>query len=517
MTEYLLVPMQPTPNGRMHIGHGGGTYLRADVLARYLTSRGHKVTIITGSDAYENWVLAESLRLGMDPVAVCERYHAEIHKDLTALNISLDEWIDPLSDVHRDKYIAVHERALSALQGTGAARLEEERVPISPTTGETMVGTWIAGECPTCGASAGGSSCVKCGDHFQPEELKNPHSRLDDSALEWKTISSWFAHPRDLDELSGQIIARDLRPAIAEPALRYLQTKSGRVRLSGGGSWGIKSSLVGDESVLMNSYYLYSVYCGEVYKRHHGSSRNPFEPRSGVSTVGFFGTDNTTPGVIVPAVIAQGSGGTLRPFDHVVLNGMLNFEGEKCSTSKRHGIWVSEVLASNYLNSDELRFALAQAQLDHGADDITLEQLVDRINYVRLRVLPAIAVALDQLHQDPVFRASSKLRDALFDQDQAMTPGQMDTAKAVRLVRDWTDTQSHISAPEWLVGFVLLAAPIMPRLSEEVWRAIGRTDQINSAFIEDVVKLDGSREFAGANQVRLSESDLRPFIRIGAQ
>jgi methionyl-tRNA synthetase len=50
--------MQPTPNGRMHIGHAAGTYLRADVLGRSLRTAGHQVKVACGTDAYENWILA---------------------------------------------------------------------------------------------------------------------------------------------------------------------------------------------------------------------------------------------------------------------------------------------------------------------------------------------------------------------------------------------------------------------------------------------------------------------------
>jgi hypothetical protein len=63
----LIVPMQPTPNGRLHVGHGAGPYLRADVLARALRVAGHQVAVISGSDAFENWVIADALSSGRTP------------------------------------------------------------------------------------------------------------------------------------------------------------------------------------------------------------------------------------------------------------------------------------------------------------------------------------------------------------------------------------------------------------------------------------------------------------------
>ncbi len=65
--RWLLIPMQPTPNGRLHLGHGAGPYLRADVIARAPRRDGDDVQIITGTDAHENWVLADGLTSGHTP------------------------------------------------------------------------------------------------------------------------------------------------------------------------------------------------------------------------------------------------------------------------------------------------------------------------------------------------------------------------------------------------------------------------------------------------------------------
>jgi len=514
MTDYLLVPMQPTPNGRMHIGHGGGTYLRADIAARFLTSRGHSASIISGSDAHENWVLAESARIGLSPAEVCRKYHGEIAADLGALEIELDVWIDPLADEHVVRYRAVHERALARLESTGAARLEEERVPVSGATGEVMVGTWIAGQCPSCGADAGGNSCVKCGDHFQPEELLNPRARLDDSPLEWLPIQSWFAHPLDEEGVLGQIVGRNLRDAIAAPALRYVKEKGGRVRLSGGGSWGITSDAVGARAVLMNSYYLYSVYCGEVYQYRVGSGVSPFSPSSDVVTVGFFGTDNTTPGVVVPAVIAQGSVGQLKPFDFTVLNGMLNFEGQKCSTSKRHGIWISEILGSELVSSDELRFALAHARLDFGPDDITLQQLADRVTYFRGDVVPGIRRSLVELRAPRELGSHPDLSLALERQAKALSLDGFDTSEAVSILREWVDSAASRSPQEWLIGCAILAYPIAPRLGAVIWAALGLPGQVAVDRLSETLSLTGGA-FDYDERRRLSEAELLPFVQRG--
>ena len=229
--------MQPTPNGCLHIGHGAGTYLRADVLGRALRVRGYHVRVITGSDAFENWVVAEAMRCGWTPDVTCDHYHARIRCDFENMGINLDAWIDPRSPEHYPDYLLTHERTLLRLQATGSATLESERVPYSVETGEATIGTWIAGRCPGCGNPCQGSSCVYCGAHFQPEEIVEPRSRLDNSSLEWRTVQNWFARPKEPGKILEFLEASGVKPVWMEAVKRYLDLRGGRIRLTAPGTW----------------------------------------------------------------------------------------------------------------------------------------------------------------------------------------------------------------------------------------------------------------------------------------
>lgn len=470
----LLVPMQPTPNGRLHVGHGAGTYLRADVLGRALRVAGHRVTTITGSDCFENWVLADALRSGRSPQETCDHHHAGIRRDLENLGVLLDDWIDPRSEAHYSGYRSVHEQALALLQSSGAAQLETERVPYSAQTGREVVGTWIAGECPNCGQPCGGSSCVYCGEHFQPDELRSPRSRLDDSALEWRDMKNWFARPRDPGHLLAHLEESGVRPVFLEVVRRYIDTRGGRIRLTGPGSWGIRSDVVDTGCVLANGYYLYSVYCGTVYQRLSGDQRPAFDPASSVTTIGIFGSDNSTPGLVAPHAIAQGSNGTLKPFDFTIVNGMLYFEGQKCSTSKRHGIWLSALLESRLVTTDELRFFLSNAPLDEGPADITLRALVDSVNEYRDWIRSALLPAAHDVLRNPGAEISVAEGLSALDHQHAYTqPQSLDLPAARRVLREWMQCRGGLSPSSWLLGVALLGEPFVPNVARQVWSQLG--------------------------------------------
>ncbi|MET8099613.1 class I tRNA ligase family protein [Streptomyces sp. NPDC005236] len=514
--KVLLVPMQPTPNGRMHIGHGGGTYLRADVIARALRAQGHEVAVITGSDVYEDWVVAAAQREGRSPEETCRDHHAGIARDLDRLSIRLDAWIDPSGEAHRDAYRQLHEDVLTRLRTTGAARLESERIPFAQDTGRALVGPWIAGECPHCGRPCGGSTCTSCGEYFVPEQLVHARSRIGDSPVQWRTEQNWFATADDPGAIADRHRAAGLRPVFLAPLLRALDNHGGRVRLTGQGDWGVRSGTLPAGKVISNGYFLYSVYCGEVHRASTGAAVNPFTPGSGVTTVGLFGSDNSTPGLLVPDVIAQGSQGTLAPFDATVVNGMLNFEGHKCSTSKRHGIWLSELLEGTSVSADELRHTLLHAPLDHGPADISLNALTHHVNTLREWRTTVLRPALDRLREQshPVRRAEAALKAAA-EQYALLTPYSPDLTAAVKAFDDWIGSP-QVPDAEWLVGVALLGRPLLPDLADHVWTQLGFPGEPDLRQAEQLEPLPRQSPATTADLLSapLDPATLEPYVHL---
>ena len=55
--RFFLMPIPPTPNGRLHLGHIAGPYLRMDMLGRYLRAQGHRVDVVSAVDGYRKSVV----------------------------------------------------------------------------------------------------------------------------------------------------------------------------------------------------------------------------------------------------------------------------------------------------------------------------------------------------------------------------------------------------------------------------------------------------------------------------
>jgi len=511
-TRHLLLPMQPTPNGRLHIGHGGGPYLRADVLARAIRRDGGQVAIITGTDAYENWVLADALTSGRSPAQTCAYFHAGISADLANLGVQVDTWIDPLSAEHAGLYTRLHHDLLQRLRDSGAAQLQNEQIPVGASTQNPIVGVWIAGRCPTCRADCGGNTCTSCGDSFTPEEILDPRSRLTDEPLTWASRSNWFVQPPDPATITAGLEATGLSEVFLEPARRYVERRQARIRLSQPGTWGVSSPLAPSGSVLSNSYTAYSLYCAQVDAQQHGEAMNAMDRESDVQVTGFFGTDNSIGGLVAPHVIAQASR-RFRPHDHTVVNHMLHFEGRKCSTSQRHGLWISDLIEGTSLTTDELRYALCHLAMDQDVVDVTSQYLVEQVNTLRRWRRAQLRFAMTTAAGAPPAPLIDDLQHQVARQSDHLAPQTFSLACATTVLDEWMfDDRIELDRPDmatgWLLGTAILAAPITPHLANDLWAAFSLPGSPHLAALTDLSSRAEPRAKSGQTPATYSALEL---------
>lgn len=80
--KFFLMPIPPTPNARLHLGHIAGPYLRMDMLGRYLRTQGHSVDVVSAVDGFDSYVLWKGLQEQRSAEEVVRDYHAQIALDL---------------------------------------------------------------------------------------------------------------------------------------------------------------------------------------------------------------------------------------------------------------------------------------------------------------------------------------------------------------------------------------------------------------------------------------------------
>lgn len=153
---FFLMPIPPTPNGRLHLGHIAGPYLRMDMLGRYLRSQGHRVDVVSAVDGFDSYVLWKALQEQRTPEAVVRDYHGQIAHDLRALDVEVDDFLDLVQGPYAQQHARNAQRTVERLVALGVTQSVVERVLYCPDTRRYMAGAWLLGQCPYCRAGAGG-------------------------------------------------------------------------------------------------------------------------------------------------------------------------------------------------------------------------------------------------------------------------------------------------------------------------------------------------------------------------
>src|SRR5512140_1228084 len=77
MSDPILVAVAwPYANAHIHVGNLTGSYLPADIFARYQRLRGNRVLMVSGSDAHGTPITVRADAEGVTPLEVYQRFHA---------------------------------------------------------------------------------------------------------------------------------------------------------------------------------------------------------------------------------------------------------------------------------------------------------------------------------------------------------------------------------------------------------------------------------------------------------
>ncbi|MEU1880721.1 class I tRNA ligase family protein [Streptosporangium sp. NPDC020072] len=496
--HYLLAPSEPTPNGRLHLGHIAGPFLRLDMLSRFLRMRGDLPLIITGSDVYEPYMTFKAVAEGRSEAEIAAEYDALIAEDLSAVDIGVDQFINPCEDPWRKVFEEEVDACVRRLRHRGAVVEQRERVPYSRSAARYIVGPWLTGGCPDCGSRVSSYFCETCGGHFRPENLLEPQGPDGAGPLEWREISSLFLRVAEPEPLRRRMAEMRVPPRFQEAVERFLAREGGTVRLSAPQQWGValEGGVPGVPRTLFSyaGIFMFARLMGAVHGEMSGTGVNAFDPGSGVTTVTSFGIDNVIPTMvcIVGTALRHGD---MKGYDRVLVNDFYQLEGEKFSTSRGHVIWSADIARAPRISADAVRYFLAGTRLEEGPESMEPRSFVE-VNNTRLAgrltslVRAASAVSADVLPEPMGQDRLARLEELLRRQETALDGLVIATADAVAAFDLWWretpgEWGSASQAYWWLKGVAVLAFPIMPRLGRRLWESLGGTGEPRlAAFLE---------------------------------
>ena len=397
MSEYILVAVAwPYANANIHVGNITGSYLPADIFARYHRLAGNHVLMVSGSDAHGTPVTVRADTEGTTPIEIYKRYHTEFIELFKKLGLSYDLF----TSTHTENHEGVSQAIFLSLKENGFLYSESQLQWYAPSQKRFLPDRYVEGTCYICGyESARGDQCDQCGNLLDATQLIDPRSKIDGSSPELSETEHFYL---DLGALEPAIIdflrQRESywRPNVLRQSLGQILAKGlhGRA-ITRDLDWGIPVPVEGWESKCLYvwfeaviGYLSAAIEWAQITEKPDAWENWWFNPEA--RAYYFIGKDNIPfHAVIWPAQLigvgewfgkifeqVEGKHLTL-PFD-VPANEFMNLEGQKISGSRNWAVWGLDFLSR--FDPDPLRYYLTSNMPESKDTDWDWEDFVRRNN-----------------------------------------------------------------------------------------------------------------------------------------
>ncbi len=375
MSDPILVAVAwPYANAEIHVGNLTGSYLPADIFARFQRLKGQEVLMVSGSDSHGTPITVRADAEGVRAIDVYQRYHETFMRLFLKLGLTYDIF----TSTHTSKHFGIAQKLFQALNENGFLYTDRQLQWFSLAQNKFLPDRYVEGTCYICGfTNARSDQCDKCGNLLDATKLIDPRSKIDGSTPELRETEHYYL---DLGKLQPKIVdflkSRESywRPNVMRQSLGQILAENlhGRA-ITRDLDWGIpvpmdgwddKRLYVWFEAVI--GYLSSSIEWSEIIGQPDAWRKWWQSDLS--RTYYFIGKDNIPfHAVIWPAQLI-GVGTTLDkllgsenprqlilPYD-VPANEFLNLEGQRISGSRNWAVWGLDFLER--YDPDPLRYYL---------------------------------------------------------------------------------------------------------------------------------------------------------------
>ena len=397
MKRNILVAVAwPYASADIHVGNITGSYLPADIYARFHRLQGNNVLMVSGSDSHGTPITVRADEEGSTPEEVYQQYHKKFLDLFQQLGLSYDLF----TSTHTENHFRVAQTMFSALKEKGYLYAETQKQWYSISQERFLPDRYVEGTCYICGfENARGDQCDQCGNLLESNGLINPRSKMDGSTPELRDTEHFYLDLGALQSLIVEFLKERedyWRPNVIRQSLGQILADDlhGRA-MTRDLKWGIPVPVDGWEDKRL--YVWFEAVIGYLSAAIEWAALTGDKERwkewwynTDSRTYYFIGKDNIPfHAVIWPAELAgvgttfgalfdeDDSKALVLPYD-VPANEFLNMEGKKISGSRN---WVVDGLdfLSRY-DPDSLRYYLTANMPETRDADWEWKEFVTRNN-----------------------------------------------------------------------------------------------------------------------------------------
>ena len=392
----LVAAAWPYANANIHVGNLTGSYLPADIFARYQRLKGRDVIFVSGSDAHGTPITVRADAENTTPVEVYKRFH----EGFIDLFIKMGLTYDLFTSTHTTNHFNISQKMFLALKENGFLYKDRQMHWYAPSQNRFLPDRYVEGTCYICGfEGARSDQCDNCGSLLESSKLIDPKSKIDNSTPELRETEHYYL---DLGKLEDEII-RYLeekesfwRPNVIRQSLGQLKANGLHGRpITRDLDWGIPVPL--DDWQGKCLYVWFEAVIGYLSASIEWSKVNEIPDKwqdwwhsSASKAYYFIGKDNIPFHAIIWPAELMGVGKKFDemlglevqiemviPYD-VPANEFMNLEGQKISGSRNWAVWGDDFL--DRYDPDPLRYYLTVNMPESKDTDWDWEGFLSRNN-----------------------------------------------------------------------------------------------------------------------------------------
>jgi methionyl-tRNA synthetase len=397
MAQPILIAVAwPYANSQIHVGNITGSYLPADIFARYQRLKGNQVLMVSGSDAHGTPVTVRADAENAEPQVIYQRFHASFLELFQKLGLSYDLF----TSTHTTNHFRVSQALFLALLKNDFLYTSRQLQWYTATLNRFLPDRYVEGTCYICGYdNARGDQCDRCGSVLDAVQLINPRSKIDGSTPELRETEHFYLDYGKLQPAIVEFLQQRenyLRPNVLRQSLGQILAEPlhGRA-ITRDLDWGIPVPVEGWEGKCL--YVWFEAVIGYLSAAIQWAllTDQPeiwhdwwYNPQA--RAYYFIGKDNIPfhaifwPGQLIGAgdwfarIFEERPDQTLiLPYD-IPANEFMNLEGEKISGSRNWAVWGLDFL--NRYDPDPLRYYLTMNMPENKDSDWDWQDFLNRNN-----------------------------------------------------------------------------------------------------------------------------------------